>query len=204
MANPTGAFGLRPIRHFDGSPWNGATVKCYISASYATALFIGDPVLITATAAEREASNLYPTIQASAGTDGTIVLGAIVSFDPLTTDLTKQYNPASTERYANVCMDPSVVFEIRGDGGGTVTDIFLWSNAAMIATAAGNTITGLSGFHLDEGTTTDPRADQSLPLLIVGASKKPDEALLADNTLWEVMLNTRYNATGLVLGVTGT
>lgn len=202
MANPTGAFGLRPIRHFDGSPWNGATVKCFISSAYATALFIGDPVLISPTDAEREASGYYPTINASAGTDGTIVLGAIVSFDPLVTDLTKQYNPASTERYANVCMDPSVVFEIRGDGGGTPTDVFVWSNAAMIATSSGNTITGLSGFHLDEGTTTDPRADQSLPLLIVGTSKRADESPITDNTLWEVMLNTRYNATGSVLGVT--
>jgi len=202
MANPTGAFGLRPVRYLNGSPWNGATVKCYISASYGTALFIGDPVLINPTAAHREASGKYPTIAASAGTDGTIVLGAIVSFDPLVTDLTKQYNPASTERYANVCMDPNVVFEIRGDGGGTPTDVFVWSNAAMIATGAGSTITGLSGFHLDEGTTTDPRADQSLPLLIVGTSKRDDESPITDNTLWEVVLNTRYNATGLVLGVT--
>jgi hypothetical protein len=202
MANKTGAFGLSPIRHNNGSPWNGATVECYIGSSYATALFIGDPVLISPTAAERDATAQRPTINASAGTDGTIIVGAIVEFEPLRTDLTKQYNPASTERIAHVCMDPSVVYEIRGDGGGTPTKNWIWNNAVMIATAAGDTTTGLSGFHLDEGTTTAPSADQTNPLLIVGISSKPDEELAA-SALYEVMLNTYWNAAGSVLGIAG-
>lgn len=203
MSNPTGAFGLRPVRHMNGAPWNGATVPCYVSASYGTALFVGDPVLQSPTAAEKMASGLYLTINKSAGTDGTIIMGVIVSFEPLASDLTKVYNPASTERIANVCMDPTVVYEVRGDGGGTPTAVFVGSNASLIATTSGSTVTGLSGMQLDEGTTTDPRADQSNPLLIVGASSRPNETPLDDYTLWEVVLNTPFNATGLVLGVTG-
>lgn len=204
MANPTGAFGLRPIRHFNGAPWNGATIPCYCSASYATALYIGDPILISATQAEADATARYPTIQKSAGTNGIIVLGAIVSFDPNPLDLTKQYRPASTERIAHCCIDPSVVYEIRGDGGGTPVDYWIWMNANMIATTAGDTTTGLSGMQLDEGTTDGPDADQSNPLLIVAASTRDDETRLGDNTLWEVVLNTYWNATGSVLGVSGT
>lgn len=203
MANPTGAFGLRPVRHLNGAPWNGATVPCYISSAYATALFIGDPVLQSPTQAEKHATGKYLTINKSAGTDGTIILGVIVSFEPLRTDLTKQYNPASTERIANVCMDPSVVYEVRGDGGGTLVDYYIGANASLIATTTGDTITGLSGMQLDEGTTTDPRADLTNPLLIVGASHKADEEPLEDYTLWEVVINTPWNASGLVLGVTG-
>ena len=66
MANTSSAFGLKPVRHLDGSPWNGNTVKCYISASYATALFIGDPVLLTPTLAEKDATGMHPTINLSA------------------------------------------------------------------------------------------------------------------------------------------
>jgi hypothetical protein len=203
MSNPTGAFGLRPVRHINGAPWNGATVPCYVSAAYGTALFVGDPVLQSPTAAEKMATGLYLTINKSAGTNGVIILGVIVSFEPLYSDLTKVYNPAETERIANVCMDPTVIYEVRGDGGATPDDTFVGANASLIATTSGSTVTGLSGMQLDEGTTTDPRVDQSNPLLIVGASSRPDESPLSTYTLWEVVLNTHYNATGLVLGVTG-
>lgn len=202
MANYTAGFGLRPVRHYDGSPWNGATVPCFISADYATAMYIGDPVLISPTAGEDDSTNVhnYPKINKSAGTDGTIVLGAVVSFDPDPTDLTKQYNPASTERIAHVCMDPSVVYHIRGCGQGTPATDWIWRNAIMTA-GTSSTVTGLSGFMLDEGTGTAPTNNQSNTLLIVGVAQMPDNSL-ADYAIWEVMLNTRYNATGLVLGVT--
>lgn len=203
MSNPTGAFGLRPIRHLNGAPWNGATIPCYCSASYALALYVGDPILFSSTAAEFDATARYPTINKSAGTDGIIVAGAIVAFDPNPSNLEQQYRAASQERIAHVCVDQTVVYEIRGDGGGTPVDTWITANASMIATTAGSTVTGLSGMQLDEGTTTGPTANQSNPLWIVGASTRADETRLGNNTLWEVMLNTYFNATGLVLGTTG-
>ena len=202
MANATGAFGLRPVCHFNGAPWNGATVTCYAEDSYATALFIGDPVLVTATTAERDTTLERPTINKSAGTDGTIVLGAIVAFDPDPTNLTLQYRPASTNRVCHVCMGHDVVFEIRGDGGGTPDKNIIWNNAVMIATSTGSTTTGLSGMHLDEGTTTAPSANQSYPLIIVGKSSRPDNET-GTSMLYRVVLNTALNATGDRLGIVG-
>jgi hypothetical protein len=209
MANPTGAFGLRPIRRQDGSPWNGGVVPCYIDSDYATALFIGDPVSLDSTQANKHAvanrgEGLMPTIIKCALTDTTVVYGVIVAFDVLTTNLAAQYNPASTARIAYVVRSPDVVFEMRGDGGATPVAFYVGCNAVGIATTTGDTVTGLSGMHLDEGTTTDPRVDLTFPLLIVGASSKPDETPLAVNTLWEVVINNHYNASGLVLGVSGT
>jgi hypothetical protein len=200
MANPTGAFGLKPVRHIDGSPWNGVTVPCYVSASYATALFIGDPVLFSPTAAEKDTTGRYPTINASAGTAGTLIRGVITSFQATDRDSTV-YNPASTERIANVCMDPSVIYQIRGDGGGTPTKLFVGQNAVMIATATGSTVTGLSGFELDEGTTTAPNTTQNFTLHIMGIADRTDNTL-ADDARWEVLLNTPENATGRFLGIT--
>lgn len=197
MANPTGAFGLRPVRHFNGAPWNGAVVPCYVGSDMATALFIGDPVLLTTDIDDQHA---YPTeysIMPSAGTSGIIVRGAIVAFSPLYTDLSKIYNPASTERIAYVCMGHDVVFQIRGDGSGTPLVSWVGANAEMVATGAGSTITGLSGFHLDETTPADT---QAFPLHIVGIANQSDNEF-GDNTIWEVILNTSLNATGDILGV---
>lgn len=201
MANATGAFGLRPVRHRNGTPYNGQFIEAYVSSSYATALFIGDPVLMSPTLAEKDTTGERPTINKSAGTDGAIIWGVIVGFAPLQTDLEKVHNPASTERIAYVCVDPDMIYEVRGDGGGTPSKVFPGQNAVLIQTAAGSTVTGLSGMHLDEGTTTAPSADQSNPLYILNI-KRVEDNTLADNAIYEVMLNTNRNATGDRLGVT--
>ena len=201
MANATGSYGLRPLRHLNGAPWNGNTVKCYISDAYATALFIGDPVLLSPTLAEKDPTGYHPTINVSAGTAGTLIRGVITSFEPLQSDLSKQYNPASTERYANVCFDPDVVYAVRGDGGGALTSVIPGQNAVLIATSAGSTATGLSGYDLDEGTTTAPNTTQNFTLHVVGLHEKEDNAL-GVNAEYEVLLNTVENATGRFLGVT--
>lgn len=201
MANSTGIFGLRPVRMLDGSPWNGNVIKCYISASYATALFIGDPVLLSPTLTEKEATGKYPTINKSAGTAGTIVRGVIVGFEENADNLSQVYNPASTERYAYVCQDADVVFQIRGDGGGTLTSVVPGQNAVMIADSSGDTATGLSGMALDEGTTTAPNTTQNFTLHILAIANRDDNAL-GDNALYEVLLNTNENTTGRFLGIT--
>jgi hypothetical protein len=201
MANATSAFGLRPVKHINGAPWTGQTVECYISSSYATALFIGDPVLISPTLAERDTTGNRPTINKSAGTAGTLIRGVIVGFEELKTDPTKVHNPANTERIAHVCMDPDVVYEVRGDGGGTPAKVFPGQNAVLIQTAAGSTTTGLSGMHLDEGTTTAPTTTQNFTLHILNFAKREDNEL-GDNAVYEVLLNTPENATGRFLGIT--
>ena len=201
MANVTAPFGLRPVRHRSGGPMTGAVVECYVAAGYATALYIGDPVLQSPTLTEKDATRKRMTINASAGTNATIIMGVIVGFEPLMTDLSKQYNPASTERIAFVYMDDgNTIYEVRGDGGGDPGDVVVGQNAVLIA-GTDSTITGLSGMMLDEGTTDTPAADQSNTLLVVGIKRTPDNEPLA-SAIYEVMLNTALNATGQVLGVT--
>jgi hypothetical protein len=201
MANKTGKFGLRPLRHLNGAPWNGATVKCYIGATYDRALFIGDPVLLSDITTEKDPTGRYPTINASDCVDADMVRGVIDSFEPLPGDLSKNYNPTLTARIANVVMDGDVLFAIRGDGGGTVTALFPGQNAVGITTVAlGSTVSGLSEFMLDEGTTSAPAANQSYPLLIHGILEREDNEL-GDNVIYEVLLNTNENIVGRVLGV---
>lgn len=201
MANTQNFWGLRPVKHIGGAPWNGVTEKCYIASGYATALYIGDPVMISDEADDAEATAFYSSVEKATVTDGGIIYGVITSFDD-SEDSSTVYRAASTERYANVCVDPTVVYEIRGCGGGTPTDIFPFLNAVMVDGTA-STITGLSGVRLDEGTANAPSSDQSNPLLILRAANKPDNEL-GDYCVWEVLINThqlRGAATGNVAGV---
>jgi len=110
MANPTGAFGLRPSRHLDGSPWNAAIDKCYVSAAYDTAIFRGDPVLLTPTAAEKDPTARYQTVNASAGTDATIIYGVVTGIDVNPDNLSRTYLPAATGGLISVCIDWSFWF----------------------------------------------------------------------------------------------
>lgn len=196
MSNSTAPFGLRPVRRLNGG--NIGLQRCFIHADYATALYVGDPVIFDTTLANKDTTAKCPTIIASAGTTTTLTRGVIVSFEPLATDLSKVYNPASTERYAMVAMaNEDVIYHIRDNGDGTPSKVFPGQNAEM-ANAGGSTVSGLSGFALD---ATTPTTTQAFPLQILGLADLPDNEL-ADYAIWEVMLNTNENATGRVLGVT--
>ena len=204
MANATAAFGLRPVRHRNGSPWNGQTMKCYVSSSYATAIYIGDTVKQSLVAAEKDPTGRYRTVNKTTLTDGIVPIGVVVGIEPNPDNLNRVYLPASTGGIIHVCpADPDIVFQVRDDGGATPTSAFVGLNAIMVATSAGDTVTGFSGHHMDAGTGTAPGANQSYPLFILGLSDTPDNSL-GINAVWDVILNTSYNATGLILGVTTT
>ena len=196
MANVDSPFGLRPVRHLNGAPWNGATIKCYISDHYAVALYVGDPVLISPEADESDPTAKHPTINVSAGTAGVMVRGVIVSFDPLPTGLEYVYNPASTERYANVCMDPDVIYQIQDDVDGAPTSAWPGLNAT-ITVGAGSTTTGLSGAVLDSST---PATTQTFTLHILQLSDIENNEL-GDHAVWDVLLNTCENVAGRFLGI---
>ena len=197
MANDTGAFGLKPIRMADGTPWNGAVEKVYISSSYATALYIGSPVLLTPTLAEKDTTGEHQTVNLAVATSG-IYYGVIIGFEPSPTNLGLMYNPASTERYAYISKGEDTVYLARGDGSGSPSKVFPGQNAAMVATSAGSTATGLSGWHLDE---TTPTTTQTLPLTILRVHQVANNTL-GDNALYEVRLTTTRLAAGDTLGIT--
>jgi hypothetical protein len=192
LSNPDARFGLRPVRHVDGAPWNGQTIRCYVSASYGTALFIGDPVDYDTTAADIATAAKYPTVIRSAFTDGTYAVGVITSFDPDPDNLSLQYRKASTARYCQVCLCEDVVFQIRDDGVTALTKTTsIGNNAVGIFTHAGDTITGLSGMELDSGSDT-PAADASNTMLILRPADCEDNSFDGStdtHVVWEVLIN---------------
>jgi len=205
MANTDSPFGLRPIRHRNGAAYNGAANPYYINSSYATALFVGDPVIKVAggsNAAHVSAAGVgefeigtLPEIEKATAGDANRITGVIVGFAPLPSDLGKQYNPASTERVALVCDDPDIVFEIQADGAIPAASMGL--NGVLIYTHSGSTTSGLSGAELD--TTSDvPAADASNQLLILRGANKPDNDVTLTHAKVEVMINQHTQNQGTV------
>ena len=193
-------FGLRPVRYRDGSPYNGAVNPYSIKSDYATALFIGDPVIKVANGSNAAAIGGFPIgtlpeIQKATAGDGNAITGVIVGFAPLPTNLGLQYNTASTERVAYVCDDPNVMFEIQADGSIAAAQVGL--NANLIYTHSGSTVTGRSGAELD--TTSDaPDADASNQLTILRVVNRPDNYAATNFTKVLVSINQHTELTGAI------
>lgn len=195
MANLDTPFGLRPIGLGGSAPYNAAIKPYYIPAGYATALFIGDPVVKTGTSntaevtvpgAGKRAIGTMTAINKAAAGDGNAITGVIVGFAADPDNLSRTYSPASTEGVAFVCDDPAQLFEIQADGAIPAASIGL--NAVMIYTHAGVPATGLSGAELD--TTSDvPAADASNQLTIVSVPNREDN----DTTLTHAKVIVRIN-----------
>lgn len=206
MANNDMPFGLRPIKHRNGAPYNGSFNAYHVASTYATALYIGDPVVRVAggsNAAEIDAPGgnfpigTLPTVEKATAGDGNLITGVIVGFAPDPNGLERIYNPASNERIAYVADDPDLVFEIQADGTIAATQVGL--NAVLIYTNGGSTVTGLSGAELD--TSSDaPAADASNQLKIQRVVNRPDNEAASDFTKVEVVINNHTEAHG-ALGI---
>lgn len=197
MANTDNPFGLRPVQHRNGAPYSGACKPYYIPAAYGTALYIGDPVVITGavnTAAVKAAGvGSFPVgalaVVAKATVGSNPITGVIVGFAG-TFDSTT-YNPLSTERVALVCDDPEVLFEIQADG--TLTPGDVGYNGVLIYTHGGSTTTGRSGAELDT-TSTVPATTAAMQLKIRGFVNREDNDMAAANAKVLVQINNHTNA----------
>jgi len=204
MANTDTPFGLRPVKHRNGAPYNAAVNAYYIPASYGTAMFIGDAVVITGTSNTAEVAapgagkfpaGTLPEINRATVGDGNAISGVVVGFAANPSNLEQVHNPASTERVAYVADDPDTEFEIQADGTLAATQVGL--NAVLIDTHAGSTVTGLSGTELD--TTSDvPAADASNQLTIQRIKNVTDNELASANAIAVVKINNHTAAHGVI------
>ena len=191
MANPDAPFGLRPVRHLNGNDWNGGTIRCWTSASYATALYVGDPVMLEPTGANRGTAVRCPNVIQSGLTATDFCIGVITSFEPDPDNLSLRHRPLSTARYCNVCVDPDVIYQIRDDGDAALTSVAIGGNANGINTETGDDITGISGFELD-ASADPPDDDVTNPLFIVGVADiegNDFDGSTDTHIIWEVIIN---------------
>ena len=183
MANADAPFGFRPISMLDGSPYNGATIKCVILGADTTNTFVGDAVDIDGTS---DATGRFPSIVQHA--TGGNIFGVVASFDAEPGDLSLQYakGAQTTDRLVNVVPALDVLFEIQEDSVASNLDADDVGQGCDVAVGTGSTVTGYSAMELDssDGGTGDT-------CMILGLVDAPDNALGA-NARWKVRINESF------------
>ena len=166
MANVYSAFGFRPINR-DGSPYNGATLRCVIAAADATATFIGDAVVL-----DGSSDTGYPGVSQAAA--GEPVFGVVTAFEANPDGLSDQYRKALTKRFCQVTPADGTYFEIQSDDDTTaLTEAMVGLNADYVV-GSGSTAYGISAMELDsDGAATT----STLDLQIVGLVDRVDNQL---------------------------
>lgn len=192
MANVSRPSGYRPVKHLDGSAWNGQSEKFAVRSADATALYVGDLVKLDGAA---DANGLASITRCTANTDTPI--GVVVGFEPDPTgkDNPGGYRAASTARNAFVVVDPTVVYEAQASGAyGVATDSGLNSGTTY---TAGSATTGISGMQIDLATKATTAA---LPLKILGVVQRPDNDVSDTSNL---KLHVTINNHAISVGVAG-
>ena len=178
MANTDTPRGLRPVRHRNGAPYNGAANLYFIPATDGTAVFLGDAVKLAGSA---DAEGVPTVAQAAAGDT---ICGVVVGFEANRDNLALTYRVASTARYVWVADDPDLVFEIQEDSDGGALAAADVGNNADIIVGSGSTVTGLSGMELDSNTKGTATATLRIMRLVPRADNE-----IGTNAMWEVMIN---------------
>ncbi len=196
MANANKPSGLSPVRYLNGANWNGAANVYSIAASYATALYIGDPVISSGTAD----ANGVPGIAIYGGTGairGVIVgLGTQEQVIANVGDLTKTYHPASDPSawYALVVDDPNVIFEVQENSNGTALAATEVGLNTVLKSGTGNGY--VSGWLLSSYTDATPATTNTLAIRLLGLARRSDNAFGA-YAKWLVKINVHELGGGL-------
>ena len=193
MPNANTPRGLIPYETIWGQKYNGSFNTYYVPSSYATALYIGDPVKMVSGSND---TNGIPAVNLAASGDTVrgIVIGIINGGDmgamnTVTRDL-PVYHPASTAQYLAVVDDPNILFMVQDDASTQATAPNLWAgkNANLTAGSGGSTVTGYSSYQLQASSVA---TTNTLDLKIIRPLQQ------ADNTIG-TSANTNMNAKWLV------
>lgn len=210
MANVSRVNGFRPVKHLDGSPWNGQLNRYFVSGSDATAIFQGDLVKLAAVSDTQ--GQVVPTnsgIGAIGGTQGatkfiagtdTASCGVMVgvAINPLNLN-TPQYRLASVATYILVADSPDTVFEAQVDsttGGGNTGGVVAAANFNKnyaVSDAGGSTTTGQSGMQVQASSAA---TTATLTLRAVGARQQVDNDITSANVKMLVLINNHQFAGG--------
>lgn len=185
--------GLIPFRDAHGKPYNGAANRYYVSASDATALFIGDPVAISGT--NTETAGKYRTVTKATLTANNAWAGVVVGVEPVSPEtvttapnLEYKHRPASTAMYVLVADDPGLEFVIGEDeAGAAIVTGDLGNLGLVVAGSGGSTAYGTSSVVLDSSSFDAGTATGQVVLL--GMVDRADFGLGGDGQLFRVKIN---------------
>lgn len=182
MSNPNQAFGLHCIGTLSGAPFPGKLRKMHVPAAYGTAVFPGDPVIITGTSfADGQGSGDYLPEVNVATAAGTNYISGVVDSRVVDMEGDNVYVPASTGGYVLVNDDPFALYEIQASTTYASTN---QGNTCSLVTGAGSTALGISGWQAD--TTTIGTGTQ---LVLQGVKQSDRNDLTSSNPVLIVTIN---------------
>lgn len=183
MANATGLYGLAPDYQAGAGAYTGRLMRVKILSDYGTALYIGDPVIWVGTG---DVTGRCPIVQKFTQGATNKILGVIQAFSALPTDLSKNYNPANTARYAYIILSTDCYFKVRDDGSAVLGIDSIGLNANLSTSTGGSTSTGFSGVSLNASSTG---SDATYQVTIIGAADTEDNDPTLANAEWIVAIN---------------
>ena len=209
MANVSRVNGFRPVKHLNGSPYNGQMNIYEVPAGEAIPVYVGDLVKLSdaaATAGYPAVESVSTATTAVTGNAAVAVVGAVVGIVNSKLDIDGKmttgsvsldipiYRAASTKQFVLVADAPDLIFEAEAAASVALTDVGMNADISSAAqTAAGGT--GTSGQGV---STTAPDATATRPLQIVGISKRVDNESASAYNKVLVRINThQYDAAGL-------
>lgn len=199
MANANTPRGLVPYKYTSGAPYNGAANIYYVPSSYATALYLGQPLIATGASD----ANGIPVVQTATAGATNYIIGAMVGIvdggDPVVpvTQGLPVYHPASTSQYILVADDPNLLFWAQEDSvGGAITAATAGTKNIDLVAGAGSTVTGWSGWMLDSSTIG---TGATLQMRIVSGLQEADNTIGSAYAKWLVRpnLSSYTNTTGI-------
>lgn len=193
--------GFRPVKHMNGSPFNGQVNRYMISASDTAATNVGDLVQLSNDAALVDPTGgVYPCVERIGSGTSVPIVGAIVGFEVDYSNLnTGNYRAASTRRIALVADAPDLIFAAPEDAtGGAVAAASVGLNVAINLGTAATAAPWASGMSIDSSTVA---TTATLPLQVVGVVSAPDNQVRFDaGSAAELLvrINTHaFNAAGI-------
>lgn len=188
MANTARPFGLKAISNDGIVRFN----RYWAPASLAS-LGINTPVTLGTTSNSANTTNgqetpagTMPTIAVATGGDGNALLGSIVGFEVLPTDLFKAgYNAASTGRIVYVADGLDQEYAIVDDGASAIGIASVNLNANLTVGTV-DAFTNVDSSSLD---TTTPNTTSTFQLKILSALDVPENDATLVYATWRVKIN---------------
>jgi hypothetical protein len=185
-------FGMQPRQHLNGSVWNGQVNTYQIQDAYGTSLFTGDPVtlsggyLVIGVAGSATIGSFQGCLYTTAG--------SVITFAP--------YWPASTSTLgtvgatAFVCDDQTVLYDMQINAS-TIVQADIGKNANFVANA-GSTISGQSGYAIDNTTVATGNATRNLKIMGIVPRPGNDFGVTYNNAYVMINNNVFNSGTGTV------
>jgi hypothetical protein len=193
--------GFRPVKHLNGSLYNGQINRYMISASDAQATNVGDFVQLSDNDAlvDAQGFGVYPAVERIGSGTAVPIVGVIVGFEPDYSNLNApNYRAASTRRVVLVADAPDLIFAGPQDGtGGVVAAASVGLNVAINLGTAGTSGAYNSGMSVDSSTVA---TTATLPLQIMGVTAAPDNDVTSTTRPAELLVRVNtsaFNAAGI-------